>query len=154
MAVVAVSNNLLVKYGAMSKYGSEIPITVIGIVMKINQILNSIIIGIAVGAQPIIRLQLWIKKLSRVKETLKLVLITSVVVSTIAFILFQTIPDKLIGIFGSENGDYVEFACSAFRIFLMLCIFTGIQIPAGIFFNLLEKVLKVQYYLYQDKLYS
>ncbi len=72
VAVVAVSNNLLVKYGAMSKYGSEIPITVIGIVMKINQILNSIIIGIAVGAQPIIRLQLWIKKAIKSKRNIKI----------------------------------------------------------------------------------
>lgn len=72
VVVVAVSNNLLVKYGAVSKYGSEIPITVIGIVMKINQILNSIIIGIAVGAQPIIRLQLWSKKAIKSKRNIKI----------------------------------------------------------------------------------
>lgn len=52
--VIAVENNLLGKYGANSKFGSEIPITVFGIVMKISQILNSIIIGIAAGSQPIL----------------------------------------------------------------------------------------------------
>lgn len=142
VAVVAVSNNLLVKYGAISKYGSEIPITVLGIVMKINQILNSVIIGIAVGAQPVIGYNYGAKKYERVKEALKLVLMASVLVGTVAFILFQTIPDKLIGIFGSEDGAYVEFACSAFRIFLMLCICTGIQIPAGIFFQAIGKSAK------------
>ena len=44
VVVMAFENNLLGKYGATSKFGSEIPITVLGIVMKINQILNSIII--------------------------------------------------------------------------------------------------------------
>ena len=53
VCVMTAENNLLGKYGAQSKYGAEIPITVIGIVMKISQILNSIIIGIAVGSQPI-----------------------------------------------------------------------------------------------------
>ena len=61
--VMAVENNLLGKYGADSKFGSEIPITVLGIVMKISQILNSIIIGIAAGTQPIIGTQLWSRKI-------------------------------------------------------------------------------------------
>ena len=52
--VIATENNLLGKYGAETKFGAEIPITVLGIVMKISQILNSIIIGIAAGAQPIL----------------------------------------------------------------------------------------------------
>lgn len=137
--VISVSNNLLVKYGVDSKYGSEIPITVIGIVMKISQILNSIIIGIAAGAQPIIGYNYGAQKKERVKETLKYVLLTSVIVSTIAFILFQTIPDKLIGIFGSGNATYIEFASLAFRTFLMLCICNGIQIPTGIFFQAIGK---------------
>ncbi len=140
--VVAVENNLLAKYGAESKFGSEIPITVLGIVMKINQILNSIIIGIAVGAQPIVGYNYGAKKYERVKSTLKRVLGISVIISTIAFILFQTIPDKLIAIFGSGNENYMEFACMAFRIYLMLCICNGIQIPSGIFFQAIGKSVK------------
>ena len=102
--VVAVENNLLGKYGAESKFGSEIPITVLGIVMKINQILNSIIIGIAAGAQPIFGYNYGAKKFDRVKATLKMVLGLGVSISTIAFILFQTIPEKLISIFGSRRS--------------------------------------------------
>lgn len=137
--VMAAENNLLGKYGAQTKFGSEIPITVLGIVMKINQILNSIIIGIAAGAQPIFGYNYGAKKYDRVKETLKIVLGSSVIISTIAFILFQTIPDKLISIFGSGDSNYIEFACIAFRTYLMLCIFNGIQIPSGIFFQAIGK---------------
>ncbi len=140
--VIAFENNLLGKYGAQSEFGSEIPITVLGIVMKISQILNSIIIGIAAGAQPILGYNYGAEKYARVKETLKKVLGISVIISTIAFILFQTIPDKLIAIFGSEDGIYVEFACLAFRTYLMLCICNGIQIPAGIFFQAIGKGIK------------
>ena len=137
--VIAFENNLLGKYGAETKFGSEIPITVLGIVMKISQILNSIIIGIAAGAQPIIGYNYGAEKYDRVKKTLKMVLGYSIIISTIAFILFQTIPDKLISIFGSGDERYMEFACLAFRIYLLLCICNGIQIPAGIFFQAIGK---------------
>lgn len=140
--VIAVENNLLGKYGANSKFGSEIPITVFGIVMKISQILNSIIIGIAAGSQPILGYNYGAGKLERVKQTLKIVLGISVVISIVAFILFQTIPDKLIMIFGSGDALYMEFACIAFRTYLMLCICNGIQIPAGIFFQAIGKSAK------------
>ena len=137
--VMAVENNLLAKYGKESKFGSEIPITVLGIVMKISQILNSIIIGIAAGSQPIFGYNYGAKKFDRVKQSLKMVLGTSVIISIIAFILFQTIPDKLISIFGSGDELYLEFACLTFRTYLLLCIFNGIQIPSGIFFQAIGK---------------
>lgn len=137
--VVAVENNLLAKYGAESKFGREIPITVLGIVMKISQILNSIIIGISAGSQPIFGYNYGARKFDRVKQTLKIVLGTSVMISIFAFILFQTIPDKLISIFGSGDELYMEFACLTFRIYLLLCIFNGIQIPSGIFFQAIGK---------------
>ncbi len=140
--VIAFENNLLGKYGAESEFGSEIPITVLGIVMKISQILNSIIIGIAVGAQPILGYNYGAQNYDRVRKALKYVLGLSLIVSTIAFLLFQLIPDKLILIFGSGNELYIEFACYAFRTYLMLCICNGIQIPAGIFFQAIGKGVK------------
>lgn len=140
--VLAVENNLLAKYGAQTKYGSEIPITVLGIVMKISQILNSIIIGIAAGAQPIFGYNYGARKFERVKSTLKVVIGSSLIISTIAFILFQTIPELLISIFGSGDATYMEFACLTFRVYLLLCIANGIQIPTGIFFQAIGKSVK------------
>ena len=142
VVLMSVENNFLGKYGAESKYGSEIPITVLGIVMKINQILNSIIIGIATGAQPILGYNYGAGKYDRVKKTLKAVLGLSLITSTVAFILFQTIPDKLISIFGSGDANYMEFACLSFRTFLLLCICNGVQIPSGIFFQAIGKSIK------------
>ncbi len=142
VVVMAIENNLLVKYGAYSKFGSEIPITVFGIVMKISQILNSIIIGIAAGAQPIIGYNYGAEKYDRVKKTLKMVLGLSLITSIVAFVLFQTMPRQLISIFGSGDELYMEFACLSFRIYLMLCICNGIQIPSGIFFQAIGKSAK------------
>ena len=140
--VITVENNMLKKYGIDSKFGPNIPITVLGIVMKISQILNSIIVGLAVGAQPILGYNYGAEKYDRVKQTLKTTLKVSLVISTIAFILFQTIPDKLIGLFGGGDELYIEFACLSFRIYLMLVIFNGVQVPSGIFFQAIGKSVK------------
>lgn len=137
--VMAFENNLLGKYGASSSYGAEIPITVLGIVMKMSQILNSIIIGLAVVAQPILGYNYGAGKLDRVFLTLKKVLCISLIISTTAFLLFQLVPDKLILLFGQGNDLYIEFACLAFRIYLMLVICNGIQVPSGIFFQAIGK---------------
>lgn len=140
--VITVENNMLKKYGIDSKFGPNIPITVLGIVMKISQILNSIIIGLAVGAQPILGYNYGAEKYDRVKETFKTTIKISLIISTIAFILFQTIPDKLIGLFGGGDELYIEFACLSFRIYLMLVIFNGVQIPSGIFFQAIGAAVK------------
>ena len=142
VVLMAFENNLLSKYGGESEFGAEIPITVLGIVMKISQILNSIIIGIAAGSQPIVGYNYGAQNYQRVKKTLKCVLLISVIISTIAFTLFQLIPEKLISIFGNEGEEYVKFACMAFRIYLMLCIVNGVQIPSGIFFQAIGKSIK------------
>ena len=142
VVIITVQNTIFKQYGTLSKFGSEIPITVLGIVMKINQILNSIIIGISVGSQPIVGFNYGAKNYARVKKTLLIVLGLSATVSTTAFILFQTIPEKLIGLFGSGDSLYNEFACITFRTFLMLTIFNGIQIASGIFFQAIGKPTK------------
>ena len=61
--VMALTNNLLARYGAASVYGSEIPLTATGIVMKVNQIMIAILLGIATGAQPILGFNYGAKKL-------------------------------------------------------------------------------------------
>lgn len=140
--VMSIQNNLLARFGEISRFGAEIPITVLGIVMKITQILNSVILGIATGAQPILGYNYGAEKYDRVKSTTKLVLKLNFIIATIAFILFQTIPDKLISIFGSGDELYTEFACLAFRAYLLLFIVTVVQLVAGIFFQSIGKSIK------------
>ena len=140
--VQIVMNNTLSHYGAQSVYGGDIPLACAGIITKVNMIFMSFVIGISQGTQPVIGFNYGAKKYDRVRKTLKIVLGSSLVISTIAFILFQTIPDKLILIFGNGDAKYMEFACLAFRTYLLLCICNGVQIPSGIFFQAIGKSTK------------
>lgn len=140
--VMALTNNLLAVYGAASVYGAEIPLTATGIVMKVNQILIAILLGIATGTQPIIGFNYGAKNFKRVKRALEIALIASEIISVLAFLIFQFAPMTVVSLFGSEEGLYNEFAVMAFRIFLMLCPLTGFQTVAAVYLQAVGKPVK------------
>lgn len=123
--IIAVANNLVTKYGYTTlsstgnAYGVVTPLAVIGICMKIFGIVVSIVIGVSLGGMPIIGYNMGAKNIKRVKETIKYILITSLIIGCIAFILFQVFPTFIINIFGKGNSiEYLEYANYCLRIFL------------------------------------
>ena len=140
--VMALSNNLLVAYGAQSIYGSEIPLTAMGIVMKVNQILISILVGISTGAQPIIGYNYGSKNFLRVRKAFDIAVVASEIVAIIAFLIFQFAPMSVVSLFGSEEGLYNEFAVLSFRIFLLFCPLTGFQTVMAIYLQAIDKPVK------------
>lgn len=137
VVAMATRNNVLVTYGAKSKYGSDIPVTTLGITMKTFTIIMSIVIGLSAGAQPIFGYNYGSGKYDRVKKTFKLVAVLSTIICTFAFFLAQFKPMAIISIFGSESDLYNEFAIKCMKIYLMLIPTVGIQIMSGIFFQAL-----------------
>lgn len=137
--VMAVTNNVLVVYGAQSIYGSDIPLTTIGITMKVNQILTAIILGLATGAQPIFGYNYGSNQKDRVKQTYRIILIASTVILLVAFCIFQFAPMRIVQLFGAESDLYNEFAVMCFRIFLLACPINGVQMVTGIFFQSIGK---------------
>ena len=139
---MALTNNLLASYGANSVYGSEIPLTATGIVMKVNQILISILVGIAVGTQPIIGYNYGARNFMRIKKSLDIALVASEIIAVIAFLIFQFAPMSVVSLFGSEEGLYNEFAVLAFRIFLLFCPLTGFQTVIAVYLQAIGKPIK------------
>ncbi len=140
--VATLVNNMLAIYGANSIYGSEIPLTALGIVMKVNQIMTSVLLGISIGSQPILGYNYGARKYLRVKSTLKKAMTACVCVAVVFFAMFQFMPDKIVAIFGSEDQLYTQFAVKCFRIFLMLCVIMSLQIVSSIYLQAIGKPLK------------
>lgn len=139
VVIMGVMNNVLVIYGAQSKYGADIPLTVVGIVMKVFQIVVSVCIGIAAGSQPIIGYNFGAAKYDRVKELFWTIVRAEVIVGAISLLLFEFFPLQITSIFGSEDGLYNEFAVKAFRIFLSMIILTCVQKSISVFLQALGK---------------
>lgn len=140
--VMVLFNNLLTNYGNLSEYGPDIPMTAMGIVMKVNQIMLSVLVGIAVGAQPIIGYNYGSKNFARVKKAFEISIAAAEIVAIICFFIFQFAPMAVVSLFGSEEGLYNEFAVKSFRIFLMLCPLNGFQTVAAIFLQAIGKPVK------------
>ncbi|MBQ3296929.1 cytidylate kinase family protein [Candidatus Saccharibacteria bacterium] len=138
MSIVATSlvgNMMLAKWGTQSIYGADIPIAVMGIAMKVFTIVINIVVGLLVGAQPILGFNYGAEKYDRVKETFRIAMIGTIAIGIISTIIFEFFPDLVIGIFGTQNELYMEFARKMFRIFLLLVTFTLSIKAISIFFQ-------------------
>lgn len=140
--VLIVMNQTLTKYGAESKYGSDIPLSALGIVMKVNQIINSIVIGLAAGSQPIIGFNFGAKKYDRVLKTYGFAIKIGLCITAVGTLIFQLCPQVIINLFGQENELYNEFAKLCFRIFIAFVTLNSFQITSGIFFQAIGNPIK------------
>lgn len=127
MLVNIVMNNTLTHYGALSIYGSDIPLAVSGVIAKLNSILSAFSVGLAQGCQPILGFNMGAKNYARVKETYKKALAGALTISILAFALFQLFPRQIVSIFGSGEALYFQFAERYMRIFMMMVCVHGVQ---------------------------
>ena len=148
VAAMAAINNMLRKYGALDAvFGQEqyaqIPMAVVGIVMKFFQIVISIVVGMAAGCIPIVGYNMGAKKKLRVRELFTRLLLTEALVGALALILAEGFPRQLIDIFGAANESsyYTDFAIKAFRTYLCMMILACVNKACFIFLQAVGKAL-------------
>ena len=138
--ITVVNNILLVKYGARSIYGADIPLAAFVVIMKLFQIVLNIAIGIAAGAQPIVGYNYGAKNYGRVRELLKLMIKWTVLVGLVCTLLFEVFPGVFIRMFGSaEDPTYFAFAVLCLRVYLALIVVTCAQKVCAIFLQSIGK---------------
>lgn len=148
VAAMAAINNMLRKYGAQGpvfkqEQYAQIPMAVVGIVMKFFQIVISIVVGMAAGCIPIIGYNMGAEKKLRVKELFTKLLVAEALVGAVALVLAEGFPHQLIAIFGAKNESvyYTEFAIKAFRIYLCMMILACVNKACFIFLQAVGKAL-------------
>ena len=146
VAAMAAINNMIRKYGALDPvFGQEqyaqIPMAVVGIVMKFFQIVISIVVGMAAGCIPIVGFNMGAGKSSRVNALFTSLLISEAVVGAVALILVEVFPRQLIALFGAANESsyYTDFALRSFRIYLCLIILACVNKACFIFLQAMGK---------------
>lgn len=137
--VLAVMNHILIYYGELSKYGPDIPLTVYGIIMKIFSLVTSVVIGLALGTQPIVGYNCGAKKFGRVKETFRKMVAVEVGIGFASLAAFELFPMQIMGVFGNGDILYQEFAVLAMRLYLSGIVFYCVQKGCAIFLQSLGK---------------
>ena len=149
VAAMAAINNMIQKYGAMdavfgqAKY-AQIPMAVIGIVMKFFQIVISVVVGMAAGCIPIVGYNVGAGRKDRTRQLLNRLLLAEAAVGTVAFVIVEFFPSYIIGIFGAANESayYTDFAIRCFHIYLCMIIPACVNKAAFIFLQSLGKPLE------------
>ena len=139
--VITVLNNALGTYGALSRYGADIPLAALGITMKVNQLVSGVAVGIASGVQPILGYNYGSGQYDRVKKSFKWSLTAGTLILFAAFIVFQVFPEKIVLLFGQESELYTEFAVKCFRTYLGGCFLIPAGAVTGIFFQAIGKTI-------------
>lgn len=150
MTIVIISlvcNIMLAKYGAVSQYGVDIPIAIIGIESKVFTVVINLVVGIVLGCQPIISYNMGAKNYDRVKELYRKILLCTVVIGLASTLLFELAPRAVVGMFGTPTNipnpdDYWKFGELTFRIFLCLVTFTCTIKMTSIFFQAVGRPIR------------
>ena len=148
VAAMAAVNNMIRKYGALDPVFSQeeyaqIPMAVVGIVMKFFQIVISIVVGMAAGCIPVVGFNMGAGKRIRVRELFTKLLVSEAVVGAVALVIVELFPQQLINIFGAANESafYTEFAVKSFRIYLCMMIFACVNKACFIFLQAMGKAV-------------
>lgn len=146
VAAMAAINNMIRQYSALDAVFSQaqyaqIPMAVVGIVMKFFQIVISIVVGMAAGCIPIVGFNMGAQLFGRVKGLFTRLLIAEALVGAVALVVVECFPLQLIGIFGAANESiyYTDFAVKAFRIYLCMMVFACVNKAAFIFLQAMGK---------------
>lgn len=146
VAAMAAINNMVRKYGALDPIFSQtqyaqIPMAVVGIVMKFFQIIISIVVGMAAGCIPIVGYNMGAERKDRVRTLFRRLLLCEALVGAVGLILVEGFPRALIGIFGAANESvyYTDFALRAFRIYLCMLVLACVNKACFIFLQAMGK---------------
>ncbi len=148
VAAMAAINNMLQKYGALDEiFGqteyAQIPMAVVGIVMKFFQIIVSMVIGMAAGCIPIVSYNIGAGRKDRAKTLFRYLLTAEAVLGIIALLIVELLPGVLIRVFGAANESvyYTDFAVKAFRVYLCLLPLACVNKATFIYLQSLGKAL-------------
>lgn len=122
--VQVISNNVLKTYGTDLAIGAMATISSVALMCLMP------IFGINQGAQPIIGFNYGAKQEERAKKAFRLSALVATIILTFAFIIVQTFPEAIIGIF-NKDPEFMEISVKGMRIYLLMLPIIGISITGS-----------------------
>lgn len=148
VAAMAAINNMLRVYGARNEVFSlpeyaQIPMAVVGIVMKFFQIVISISVGMAAGCIPVAGYNIGAGRKDRARALFVLLLKAEALLGAVALLIVELLPRQLIALFGAANESvyYTQFAVKSFRIYLCLMVLATVNKGTFIYLQAIGKAL-------------
>ncbi len=141
MFVNIVFNHVVTMYGAQDALGAAGALGAIGVAQRVSWFAFTPIMGIAMGAQPIIGFNVGARNWSRALKTMKWSSIDGAAVGLFFFIICELFPEQIVGLFGIEDS-LKEFSVLAMRIYVLWFPLVGYQAVASSYFQSSGQPLK------------
>lgn len=137
---------------SLLKYGGDLAVGAMTILSSVMQFSMLPLYGLTQGGQPIISFNYGAKKLDRVKEAFRLLLISCVAFSALVWILCMFTP-QLFAVMFTDNAELISYTVWALRIYMATSLLFGAQLACqqsfialgnaktSVFLALLRKVL-------------
>jgi len=132
-AVQAILNTRLITYGG------DLAVSAIGIINSISMLVVMSVVSITMAAQPIIGYNYGALQFGRVKETLKLSMLSATLVSVFTWAIIMSFPDFIVKLFNTSDPELLAIGVHGLRIFLFMLPIVGFQIVAGNYFQAVGK---------------
>jgi putative MATE family efflux protein len=116
-------------------FGGDLAVGAMGIVNSMQTLILMAIVAFNMATQPIISYNYGAKTYQRVKDTLRIALYAATAIAIAAFIVIETIPAAIVGLFNSTDSGLLEFGKEGLRICLAALPFVGFQVVSGNFFQ-------------------
>jgi len=131
VVAIVVNNSLRI-------FGGDIALIIVGILHRVTMFVFMPLFGVVQGMQPIVGFNYGAKKFDRVKETLKLSLITTTAIATFGWLLVQLFPIAIISVFTREP-EIIEKGSTIMRIVISVIPLIGLHIVGAALFQSLGK---------------
>lgn len=133
VVAIVVNNSLRI-------FGGDIAIIIVGILQRVTMFIFMPLFGVVQGMQPIVGFNYGAKKLDRVKETLKLSLITTTAFASFGWLIIELFPLAIISVF-TRDAEIIEKGSTIMRIVISMIPLIGIQIVGAALFQSLGKAV-------------
>ena len=117
------------------KYGNDIAVGAMGIIMSVAMLLIMSVIAINMASQPITGFNYGAKNFKRVKRTLVIGLISATGISVFGFVVSRLFPEAIIRLFNHDDTELMAVGVHGLRIFLIALPLVGFQIITGNYFQ-------------------
>lgn len=131
-AIVIIINN------GLQAHGGDMAVGAYGIINRLLTLYVMIVIGLTMGMQPIIGYNFGAQQHERVKRTLRLGIISGVVITSSGFIICELFPHGVSAIF-TDNDELINIAVEGIRYGILMFPLVGAQIVISNFFQSIGK---------------
>lgn len=119
---------------SLQNHGGDLAIGAYGITNRLLMLYVMIVMGLTMGMQPIVGYNFGAQKLDRVKQVLRLSIITGACITTTGFIICELFPHAVVAIF-TDDAQLIDIAVRSVRICVVVFPIVGAQIVIGNFFQ-------------------